>query len=353
MLRDNHMLRAQMRGRVNYNGYSTQLRARGFHDLNSHYGEVQYQLIAPPLFQQRFNSLFFFPASVTRLSLFHGELYGYGVFYWYDIKDNPNPNEILYHLDGNVNILARDVIGSYGGIYFSGANGDLKFNAIEPFTNDDINSFTFKQVDLGILLTNVKMLYQFINFNNNIHGMEINAIRGNFLNGVVSAKAIKIKFSDPKRTFNVYLNQLELDQLVKYMGKEDWSAEGHLDGVLPVTATSGGITIKNGNVYATDRGVIRYRPSNPSTELTTSRGGKLLYELLYDFRYTTLQAKVSHDLYDETYISMLLMGSSQKLYNGIPVKFNINTHGRLVRVLQDVNVGKSVGRQLQRLIDKE
>jgi hypothetical protein len=129
---------------------------------------------------------------------------------------------------------------------------------------------------------------------------------------------------------------LDLGQLVGRLAISGLEAEGTLDGTLPVHLLDGvELEIRDGQLAARGRGVIRWRPAEPPAALVgAGASGDILLQALRDFRYEALSMTLEGRTDGEMRGRLSIRGRNPDLYDGYPVELNVNLEGRLAAIVR-------------------
>ncbi|MBP9721692.1 MAG: YdbH domain-containing protein [Gammaproteobacteria bacterium] len=91
-----------------------------------------------------------------------------------------------------------------------------------------------------------------------------------------------------------------------------------LTGEVPFLFDKRRVTLKNGEIFSLNNGIIRFKSYNPAVN------NSFLYKLFSDFQYKTLSAKIEVGEKDIIKFNFQFDGSNKDFYKGQRVKLNIN-----------------------------
>src|SRR5690606_31947443 len=141
----------------------------------------------------------------------------------------------------------------------------------------------------------------------------------------------------------------QLSELVALQKNADIQASGTLVGELPVTLADGRVIIENGYLRAVPPGgSIRYLATDENRALAnTNPELELALNLLDDFQYQLLSAKVQLDKAGTLLLGLSLEGSNPGQYQGQPVNFNINLEQNIDPLLQSLRLSDNLVKRIE------
>lgn len=155
-------------------------------------------------------------------------------------------------------------------------------------------------------------------------------------------------FSSQRNSLALQVEDLALGDIVALQQNRQISAEGRLSGLIPVSLDGPRLTIDRGHVTAAPGGVIRYRPDEASAAIAgSSRELGLAMQLLRNFHYDVLASEVALDESGILLLGLSLAGRNPEYEGGRAVNFNINLEQNIDPLLQSLQLGGSVSKQLE------
>ena len=109
------------------------------------------------------------------------------------------------------------------------------------------------------------------------------------------------------------------------------SGSGLLDITLPVNHKPAGLAISNGTFHSTVPGFLAYKSGGMGA-------GNIGLQALENFQYVQLSGTVDYQPDGKYLVSVLLEGNNPALYNGYPLKFNLNINGSLPELFESLFV---------------
>lgn len=142
--------------------------------------------------------------------------------------------------------------------------------------------------------------------------------------------------------FTLTAKQLDLQQLLNIAPLEGLTAEGKVDGTIPVRLDNGRFAIENGVLNTTAPGVIKYNPQNVPAFLQNPTQKQIidLKAALTAFNYESLGLTINGELGKSQQVTMRIKGRNPLFYGGKPVNFNLNVEGPIENIIK-YNPGNS------------
>lgn len=242
----------------------------------------------------------------------------------------------------------RDMSGNIEGNVISGISGVIKFDSLMPFTMTK-QKLAVGNVNIGLPLSagvvvaslDAKRVFT-------LHQAEWVLAEGK-----ISSSPFSVKADDLTADITLTASDLQLASLFKIAPMDGLSAEGRVDGVLPLKLRSGDIALVNGVLKSKDSGFIRYNPQDPPAFLRDN-GQKQMVDLqvaLKAFEFEDLTLTLDGALGKDQKIGISAKGKNPEFYNGYPVSINLNVEGPLENILKyspgSSQIPESIRKQLE------
>lgn len=156
----------------------------------------------------------------------------------------------------------------------------------------------------------------------------------------VGGKIASSPFTMPLGTMNTSVTlsakALDLQQLFQIAPLEGLTADGKVDGNLPVQINNGVFSIVNGTLQTTGTGVIRYNPQQPPAFLQNTTQQQIidLKAALAQFHYDSLGVTINGEIGKSQQVQLRIRGKNPLFYAGKPVNFNLNVEGPLENIIR-------------------
>ncbi len=225
----------------------------------------------------------------------------------------------------------EDVSVTAGSIAVENAVGGITLTELVPPRSNGRGSLTMDLLGVGVPIQRPHVEFS-------IDGpdrIRLHDVAGGFAGGRISASDVIVSPGGPLRmTLRAEgVNAAALSDLVKVRGL---AAEGRLSGTLPVAWVPGlGLTVHDARLSADGPGTVRYKAGERDQALRQS--GKqvgLMLDALSDFRFKTLDMRLNGAPGAGYRIGLALEGSNPDLYDGYPVRFNLDLSGQLDDIIK-------------------
>jgi hypothetical protein len=148
---------------------------------------------------------------------------------------------------------------------------------------------------------------------------------------------------------DLHLERLSLGRLFEDLNIEALSGTGSLSGTIPVRVGDEGVVIADGNLSATETGVLHVRLG--STKQVLERQGEqvaLMVQALENFHYEALELRVTRPPGGQLELRVHMDGKNPDVMEGHPFRFNISLSGNLEPVLAALQEGRALTTDLLR-----
>ncbi len=172
--------------------------------------------------------------------------------------------------------------------------------------------------------------------------------------GRVTSDGLRYEFVQPQQTTAVKLDGLQLQQILNLEQQKGLEGTGVLDGNLPITLASHGITVRDGVIEArSPGGVIRYRPSSESSQAIASSDSpmNLVLQPLSNFHYNVLQATAQYQEDGTLQLATRLEGRNPDWQKGRPVHFNLNVQENIPALMKSLGIVQGIQQSIEDTFD--
>jgi len=233
-------------------------------------------------------------------------------------------------------------VGLFKGIQFK-LNSHLLANKQPQFK---LNAF-IEEADIGLKISNIKLKSTLSKNLNNWHA-NIPVVTAQVFSGSIGLVEKELALTDDIK-LNVYLNQVNLADLVATQQVNSLDITGKVSGQIPIHYQAGEINILDGSIRTNQAGNIRYSsPLSGSNDINQQL--KLTLDILEDFDYSKLTSQISYNN------RILKLGSSilGTNYNAVsrrPVELNLNTVIDLQGMIKALRLQSGLESQIEKLFD--
>lgn len=213
----------------------------------------------------------------------------------------------------------------------TGINTVMNLTSLAPLTLQQ-QTVSVGGLNVGLPLTNgVAVVSLDAKQNFSLHSATWEAVGG---------KIISSPFTMPLGTMNTAVTlsakSLDLQQLFQIAPLEGLTADGKVDGNIPVQINNGVFSIVNGTLQTVGTGVIRYNPAKPPAFLQNSTQQQIvdLKAALAQFHYDSLGVTINGEIGKSQQVQLRIRGKNPLFYAGKPVNFNLNVEGPIENIIR-------------------
>jgi hypothetical protein len=159
--------------------------------------------------------------------------------------------------------------------------------------------------------------------------------------GLVTSPGILVDVAKPPYHATVILRDLDLAKVLSVEHNQGIQGTGTLNGTLPVTITSGGMTVKDGMVTALPPGGVIHYGSAPESSKVISETNTQLHlvtQALNNFHYTLLRVGVDYAETGTLLLTARLEGRNPDLKKIPPVNFNLTVQENIPALLKSLRL---------------
>lgn len=312
---------------ITVNGASGALmfKAQGSHDSMANKGDLRMRLVPLDMVEGVHALDEFFPVTEQYLSNVTGKLGALARTEWSkDAKGN-------WVISQRGRLLLRDIGATYSGFPIVGLNTVISFDSLMPLT------FARQQVAIGAFTAGLPLQNGLVTLSLDasnrlsVHDGKMEMAGGNIT-------VAPFTFDLVKQHADIVLSaeNLDLKQIFAIAPLEGLSAEGRMQGRLPIAMREGNLTLNKGELSSIGGGVIRYSPRELPAFLADDTNQHIvdLRTALANFNFSSLKMGLQGDLLKEQAVTLNIEGNNPNFYGGHPVKLNLNVEGPLQNIVR-------------------
>jgi hypothetical protein len=245
---------------------------------------------------------------------------------------------------GAIKVVADKLSGRYDEYVVKDVNTTMALRAdgLESLTIVEPAPVTIGSVQTGIEMTNVSALLQGSwKFPDGLPVIEAKDVRCEMFGGMVTSPGILADFAKPPYHATLVLRDLDLAKILSVERNQGIQGTGTLNGTLPVSIASGGVTVKDGMVAALPPGgVIRYGSAPESSKVISETNTQLhlVTQALNNFHYTLLRVGVDYAESGTLVLTARLEGRNPDLKKIPPVNFNLTVQEHIPTLLKSLRL---------------
>lgn len=182
----------------------------------------------------------------------------------------------------------------------------------------------------------------------------VDNLKGGLFGGSFYASNFIVDLNGPDSQLDLKIQNLDIEQVVATQGIEGLEATGRVDGNLPISISSRGVSINNGVFWNhLGGGNIMYSISDEQAAALDNPLTDVVIAALRDFRYRVLTANADYQPNGDLKMSFQLKGISPKLDTNRPVHLNINTEENVLSLLQSLSYSEGVNQAIDKQIQEK
>lgn len=264
-------------------------------------------------------------------------------------------------MEGRLDLNRLEQARVQGRLEVSDWHGNLEKNHFESLTSQfafsgDLNHFSVKgQVknglfDVGIPITDIRYDLAIDGDTENEHfQVTVTNLESKLVGGLVRIPEFAWDNQQQETQFNVVIFNWQFAQIIELLDRQDLEVSGILDGMLPIYLADNGFEIREGRLTARQPGgVIRYKPApDMKAYLSNQQQLKMAVDILENFHYQTLDAKVNQELDGTQFINLTLKGKNPdmaikagniEVRGGTPANLNLNIEHNINPLLESLTL---------------
>ncbi len=245
-----------------------------------------------------------------------------------------------------LDLSASEVAGDYANSPFEGLNFKMSLMENDGWRLQTPAALTIDALNIGVPLYDIHMLFEQLDIGVNRKAVvKVVDFYAGALDGSIFSQSINIDLNKHTNEFTIYLTALSLAKLVEINQTEALMATGMINGRLPMKLEEGMLQIDDGWVSSDDHGgVIRYRDMRKV--LKGSHEMQLVAEVLEDFRYSEMSARVNLNPEGVVRLNTKLHGRSPHAKLDKPVNLNFNIDFDLWKFLESARLLSRMGQDI-------
>ncbi|MDP2206832.1 MAG: YdbH domain-containing protein [Alphaproteobacteria bacterium] len=297
----------------------------GQHDLPAQKGRLDLSMPQTTLRTGVYSLKDIFPLSATYVQDVTGTIGMTAAFGWQKGKN-------AWTTTSKGEIFLRDVTGNVEGNIINNVSGVVKFDSLLPLTMKE-QRLAVGSVNVGLPLS-AGLVVASLDAQNRftLHEAEWTLAEGKITSSPFTVKLDNLSADNITLT----AKDLQLSSLFKIAPMDGLTADGTVDGILPLRIDNGEVTIENGVLESKGSGNIRYSPQDMPAFLRDNTQKQMvdLQVALKAFEFESLKLTLDGTLGKNQKIGISVKGNNPEFYNGYPVSLNLNVEGPLENILR-------------------
>jgi len=260
-----------------------------------------------------------------------------------DINKGAIEASIRHHIK-NLNIKHKDT--SIEGIN-SSSNSTFAKNKLSQS-----GSLSIRSINNAVPITNISTAFK-------INAMLSDKPKVHFSNTTAHALDASLKLDDftinlsPLSGYSViHFAKLPLNNILALEQQPSLVGTGTLAGRLPFSFKGDKLWVKDGDIYSTDNGYIRYNANDNVTAYAKSNKGlEIALNVLEDFHYKVLSIDANYTPDGKLILRNKLSGKNPNWQQGQPIEFAINIEENVLQLLKTLQFSDQLSEKIQKQIE--
>lgn len=254
---------------------------------------------------------------------------------------------------GVVALTADKLSGHYRSYEVKGLSTAMTFHAegLESIAMAQPAPLKIASIQTGVEVTNVAMMMQAAwKVSDRAPVIEMKDLQFDVFGGVGTSPGLHLDWTQPSRRMTFSLRNLDLAKILSVEQQKGLQGTGILNGTLPVTVTSAGMTVEDGALEAqSPGGVIRYASVQEPSKLITESNShvNLVVQALANFHYTVLRVRVQYAETGTLDLSVRLEGRNPDLKSVPPIHFNLTVQEHVPTLLKSLRLVQDIEEAVQ------
>jgi len=241
-------------------------------------------------------------------------------------------------------LTLTDVSGFYDTNLFRGLNSELLIDGAVDNLKLAAKRFKVANVDAGVLIKNITFSLQ-----STAERLQIKDFKAELLGGQVGQRLVSYDWAQDKNDLLLQIQGIQLAELLNL--ETGIEGLGVLDGQLPISISSTGISIQQSEIKArSPGGFIKYQGAKSMSSAVADVGVGFALEALENFHYDVLDVKASYSEDGQLKLQTVLLGRNPDMSERRPVRYNINIQENIPALIQSLKLTQQISDDIERRI---
>jgi hypothetical protein len=255
---------------------------------------------------------------------------------------------------GSADVLVENLAVQYRNINLTGLNTKINVTAKgkERIVISRPAEIKIASVNSGVEVTNIAVTAQGEwDLREPLPVVEVRDFNCAVLGGTVTSQGVRANLAHLPFSFTLLVRQLDLKKVLSLEQQEGLQGSGLLDGSIPITVTSRGVTIQDGQFEARPPGgVIRYEASPEATKAVTQANAsmQLVLKALNNFRYNVLEVGAQYIEDGTLNLKVRLEGRNPDQKKSPPIHFNLTVQENIPALLKSLQLVQNIEESVQK-----
>jgi len=256
--------------------------------------------------------------------------------------------------NGSADVSVEQLAAQYRDISLVGLNTTLTIMAKgqDMIATSRPAEVKVSSIESGVAVTNLSMAVQGEwDLRERLPIVEVRDLSMDLLGGKVTSQGVRADLAHPPLSLTLLVRQLDLQKVLSLEQQEGLQGTGLLDGSIPLTVTSRGLRVKDGNFDARPPGgVIRYNASSEAAKVVTDANSNmnLVLQALSNFHYDMLQVGAQYVEDGTLNLSAHIEGRNPDQKKSPPIHFNLTVQENIPALLKSLRLVQDIEESVQK-----
>jgi hypothetical protein len=262
----------------------------------------------------------------------------------FDIRWTTNGHQQFQVQGGSADIVMERLGGRYRDVVITGMSTKIKVavEGLERVTLSRAAEVSVASLHTGVDVTDLTMTVEGEwDLHEKLPLVEVRNIRCGLLGGTATSQGLRADLSYPPYGLTVLVRELDLHKILSLEQQKGLEGTGTLDGSIPVTVTSQGLTVKDGVFEARPPGgVIRYAASPEAAQAVTQANAnmQIVLQALSNFHYNVLQVATEYAESGTLHVQARLEGKNPDQKKIPPLHVNLMVQENIPALLNTLRL---------------
>jgi hypothetical protein len=250
-----------------------------------------------------------------------------------------------FHLQGgSADLVVERLGGHYRDLVLSGISTKLKmtFEGLERIAISRPAEVAIASIEAGVKVSDLTMTVDGQwDLHEQLPLVEVRNIRCGLLGGTATSQGLRADLGYPPYGLTVLVRELDLHKILSLEQQNGLEGTGILDGTIPVTVTSQGVSVKDGSLEARPPGgVIHYAASSETAQAVTQANAnmEIVLQALNNFHYNVLQVGAQYAESGVLQLEARLEGKNPDQKKSPPIRFNLTVQENIPALLKSLRL---------------
>jgi hypothetical protein len=252
-------------------------------------------------------------------------------------------------LRASLHFVARDLSMTTEFGSFEQLNAAIRVDGPSPYSSPPQQLLSMARIDFGLELTNGLVALRLLPDGR----IDIESAEWSLAGGKVRTRGV-VDPGTPTQKLVLDLEELELAKLLELADLDGLSGNGLLSGKIPIVRRGSKLEIRDGKLTgAAGGGLVQYLSSSFNAgSVDSNQEMNVVFKLLENFHYETIEAKLDGDTDESVTLSIRLLGANPDYLDGHPFDYTLTVDSRLVDLLRKATAVYRIPDEIQKRIEE-